>query len=27
VLGLFPSLVCGVTQEPVEALARVLGGG
>ena len=27
VLGLFPSLVFGVTQEPVEALARVLGGG
>ena len=26
-LGLFPSLVFGVTQEPVEALARVLGGG
>jgi NADH-quinone oxidoreductase subunit M len=25
-LGLFPSLVFGVTQEPVEALARVLGG-
>jgi NADH-quinone oxidoreductase subunit M len=26
-LGLFPSLVFGVTQEPVEALARVLSGG
>jgi NADH-quinone oxidoreductase subunit M len=25
-LGLFPSLVFGVTQEPVEALARLLGG-